>query len=405
MASLNLPGIGSAIEQRIASVDGETLTPIVRTVLDDGTATVAEWHRTPLHCGAGGGYFGTALFRFEGTAATRSGRSDWSVVLKVLAHRPGEAPSGHPYWKREAEAYRSDLLEDVEGPLVPAELYDVDEFPGEAVWLWLADLTDEYDDDWPLEQYRRAARHLGQFNGGYIGETDRIEEPWVVERTFDFGTTAGVVALVDQVPDDPIVRRQFPTAEDRERLLAAWQARERFVDARETVPRTFCHFDAFGRNLFATSTADGTLRTVAIDWDQCGLARVGDDAGALVLLTLMFFDWPIDRADELERAVLDGYREGLADVGWDGPAAVVSRGYRLHVVNRWLEWVGALRVYLDDGLHDWVADLVDRPFEDVLAGNRELHRYVFDTIDELELGETPSVLPDDGAPNRLKRGY
>ncbi|MDS0278535.1 aminoglycoside phosphotransferase family protein [Halomicroarcula sp. S1AR25-4] len=391
MESLNLPGIGPAVERRVAAVDAETLTPIVRRVLDDVTAAVTDWRRVQMRGGSGGGHFGTALFRFAGTAATRTGVREWSVVLKVLAERPGETPAGHPYWKREAEAYRSDLLEDARGRLVPAELYRVDEFDGEAVWLWLEDLTDEYGGDWPLEQYRRAARHLGQFDGAFVGETDRIDEPWVTERTFEFETTAGVVALVDRVPDDPIVSQHFPTSDDRQRLFAAWRDRERFLDARANLPRTFCHFDAFGRNLFATTTADGTPQTVAIDWDQCGMARVGDDAGALVLLTLLFVDWPVTRADELERAVLDGYRAGLADAGWDGPDAVVTRGYRLHLVNRWLEWLGAIRVSLDDGLHDWIADVVGEPFEDVLAANRDVHRFVLDAVDDVDLAESPSA--------------
>jgi hypothetical protein len=71
MVSLNIPGIGPAIEQRVAAIDSETLEPVIRAVLDDETATVDEWNRTQMPGGVGGGYFGTALFRVEGTATTR----------------------------------------------------------------------------------------------------------------------------------------------------------------------------------------------------------------------------------------------------------------------------------------------------------------------------------------------
>jgi hypothetical protein len=313
------------------------------------------------------------------------------VVLKVLADRPDEDPSSHPYWKREAELYISGLIRELTGKLVPATVYHIGEYPGESVWLWLEDVVDEYGGEWPLEQYRRPARHLGEFNGVFLAGRDLPAAPWVVERTFDFSRTAGVVALVDHVPDDPIVHRHFPTEDDRDRLFAAWNGRDRFVAAREELPRTFCHFDAFVRNLFATTTDDGTWRTVAIDWDQCGLARVGDDAGALVVLTLMFLDWPVDRTEELERTVLEGYREGLAVAGWDGPEDVVLRGYRLHFVNRWLEWVGnGVRLTIDERLHDWLATITGVPLDTLLDGNRALHRAAFGVIDALEL-DSPDV--------------
>lgn len=400
MGTLNLPGVEPAIEQRVTAIDTETLTPLIQAVLDDENASVDEWNWTPIRGGVGGGYFGTALFRFDGTATTSSGNRKWSVVLKILAERPGEDPAGHPYWKREMEVYRSDFVQDVPGGLVPAEAYRTEEYPGESVWFWLEDLKDEYDGEWPLDQYRRTAQHLGQFNGAFLTGTDVPSEPWVIERSFDFTRTAGVVAFVDRVPDDPLVRRHFPTEEDRERLFAAWRNRDRFVAARNDLPRTFCHFDAFGRNLFATTTDDGTPRTVAIDWDQCGLARIGDDAGALVILTLMFHDWPTNRARSLEKAVIDGYRDGLATVGWDGPDDIVLRGYRLHLVNRWLEGVGpAVRSVLDERNHDWISEMVGNSIDEILDGSHDLHRLAFETIEELDLESSPFPSTRDGSVN------
>jgi hypothetical protein len=376
MESLNRPGITPAIERRVAGIDTETLTAVVRAILGDSGAIVDEWNRTTIPAGVGGGYFGTALFRFDGTATTSSGIHEWSVVLKILAERPGEEPSGHPYWKREAEAYRSDILRDVPGEFIRADVYRIEEFPGESVWLWLEDVDDEHGGEWPLDQYRRTAHHLGQFNGTFLTGADLPSEPWIVERTFDFSKTAGVVALVDTVPGDSTVQRLFPTHADR----------ERFVAAREDLPKTFCHFDAFGRNLFATTTRDERSRTVAIDWDQCGAARIGDDAGALVVLTLIFLDWPVARADDLEEVVLRGYRDGLASVGWDGPENVVLEGYRLHVINRWLEWVGGVvRLLIDERNHDWMVDMSGNPIEVTLRGCRDLNRFVLNTVDELDL--------------------
>lgn len=392
MESLNIPGITSTIERRVENVDTEALDPVVRSVLDDKAATVTQFERTPIRGGAGGGYFGTALFRYRGTAQSSRGQSDWSVILKVLAEREGERPESHPYWKREAEAYRAKAFRAVPGSLVPARAHQIDEYPGEAVWLWLEDLTDDYGGNWPREQYRRAARHLGQFNGAFLTGTEIPAEPWVIERTFDFSRTASTVAFVDRVPDDPIGETHFPTEADRQRLFDAWQAREEFVEARAALPETVCHFDAFERNLFAVTDENGESRTVAIDWDQCGIARLGDDGGALVVLTLMFLDWPVKQAWDLEAAVLEGYLRGLRDAGWEGSTELVERGIRLHIIIRWLEWVGvALRLTLDESAHDWVEEIVGAPFDTMMEGNRDLHRYAFETIDRFhrDLSATP----------------
>lgn len=390
MVSLNVPGIGSAIEQRVDAIDTEALTPVIRAVLDDETANVDEWNRKQMPGGVGGGYYGTALFRFDGTATTRSETREWSVVLKILAERPGEKPSEHPYWKREAEAYRSNLLSDVDGGFTQANVYRIQEHPGESVWLWMEDLEDEYGGEWPLDQYRRAATHLGQFNGAFLTGSEIPSEPWLIERQFDLDRTAGFVALVDRVPEDPTVRHLFPTEDDRERFFAAWRNRNRFLVARKDLPETFCHFDAFGRNLFATKTEDGRYRTVAIDWDQCGIGRIGDDAGALVFLTLMFLDWPINRAENLEKAVLDGYLYGLAAAGWNGPDDVVLQGYRLHLVNRWLEGLGGIKALIDERKHDWLVDITGNSIEELLDKDRDLNRFAFDTIDKLNIKETDS---------------
>lgn len=397
MVSLTIPGIGPTVEQRVAAIDTEILEPVVRAVLDDETATVEEWNRTQMPGGSGGGYFGTALFRFDGTATTRSATREWSVVLKILAERPGEKPSEHPYWKREVEAYRSNLLADIDVDFTQTTVYRIEEHPGESVWLWMEDLEDEYGDEWPhsrewpLEQYRRAATHLGQFNGAFLTELEIPSEPWLIERQFDLDRTAGAIALVDRVPEDPTVRHLFPTEDDRDRLFTAWRNRDRFLAARKDLPETFCHFDAFGRNLFATKTEKGRYQTVAIDWDQCGIGRIGDDAGALVFLTLLFLDWPIDRAETLENAVLDGYRDGLAAAGWNGQDDVVLQGYRLHVVNRWLEWIGnAVRGLIDERKHDWFVEISGSSIDEIFERDRDLNRFAFDTINKLDIEATDS---------------
>jgi hypothetical protein len=73
MTSSNIPGIGPAIEGRVAGIDAEFLTSVVRAAVKDETAAVGEWNLTPIRGGGGGGYFGTVLFPTGGTAKTASG--------------------------------------------------------------------------------------------------------------------------------------------------------------------------------------------------------------------------------------------------------------------------------------------------------------------------------------------
>src|SRR5919202_2410247 len=97
--------------------------------------------------------------------------------------------------------------------------------------------------------------------------------------------------------DHPLVRRFCPPATGR-RLLGLWGDRHMLLDAIERLPQTFCHHDAFRRNLLA-SEGD---RTVAIDWEFAGPGAVGEDLGPLVAGSLAMMAAEAGAARALDEA-------------------------------------------------------------------------------------------------------
>src|SRR3712207_7779326 len=55
-----------------------------------------------------------------------------------------------------------------------------------------------------------------------------------------------------------------------------WEERERFLTALDRLPQTFCHHDAFRRNLLVRRGPEGE-ELVALDWTQTGHGAVGQE--------------------------------------------------------------------------------------------------------------------------------
>ncbi len=108
------------------------------------------------------------------------------MVLKVLSltsegSTPATSSETHVlYWKREALVYQSDLLDDLPGGVRGPRCYAITEQPDGSVWLWLEEVKEIYGPRWPLEQYARAAHHLGHMNGAYLAGRPLPSYPWLV---------------------------------------------------------------------------------------------------------------------------------------------------------------------------------------------------------------------------------
>lgn len=143
-------------------VDRATLTAVVRRALDDDTAQLDAWQVEPLRRPAGSG-FTAGVYRVAGTAQIGTDARGWSLVLKRVSRQPGtdayDDPAGTPYWRREACAYESGLLDALptDGIVAP-RCFGVVERAGGTVELWLEDVPDTSSARWPAALYQRTAR-------------------------------------------------------------------------------------------------------------------------------------------------------------------------------------------------------------------------------------------------------
>ncbi|MCB0062643.1 MAG: phosphotransferase [Caldilineaceae bacterium] len=312
----------------VETVDGVTvtdLTPLVRKALPDKTAVITDWTHHPLD----GGFSGSAVHRFSGTAATATGDKPWSLVRKEF--RPAsnnEQPDDYDYWKREVLLYQSGLLDALPTNLIAPRCFAIEQTSEQQYWLWLEDMGSQGEEHWPIELYGVAARHLGQFNGTYLVGRPLPTQIWL--RKPD--VRERLAAAEPGIPQLPTLR-EHPLfapllAGDRvARIQQLWEERGRFLGALEQLPQTFCHRDAFQRNLLMRQTAQGAHQTIALDWGSCGLGMVGEELVPLFAATLRFVLADTARLAEMDEAIFCGYMAGLRDVGWQGDERLVRFGF------------------------------------------------------------------------------
>lgn len=361
---------------RLRQLETESLARRVQRAVGTEVA-VDDWQFERIASGSRE-HAGTAHYRVTVTGTSRNGADHadpvtYSFVVKVHRKNPSDDALIPADARREVGVYRSDLASRCPPVFRPVTCYDVVEQP-DSWWFWLADLGDSFASTWGLEQYERAARHLGQFNARFVD--DRPDEPWAEPYAFDLDRVAPVVALLDERPTDPTVERAFPEPV-RERVLALWKNREALLARHESLPRTLCHFDGFPGNLVFESTGDGDERTVAIDWELCGVGPLGADAAALTYVSAIWQTLDRDEIPALDSRVPEAYVSGLERGGWDGDPDAVREGYVVHLVLRWLESIGHTRRTLFNG--------DDRPgvvADDFVGWQLAINRHLIDRADE-----------------------
>jgi hypothetical protein len=236
-----------------------------------------------------------------------------AAVLKLVYHEPDGHPRWpaaadpeHPYyWRREVCAYESGFLERLPGGVRAPQCRGCFERTDGSAALWLEALPTT---TWTIDGYGRAARVTGRMQGAVAATLPH--ERWLSRRWLR--------AYLD-------LRRELtgPRSEEQEAMLRAVEAG----------PQTFCHLDFYPENLFG----DGD-EPILVDWAYCGIGAIGEDPGNFVPDALLDGLVNAEQADELERAVWEGYRAGLADAGWAGDERTVRFAF---CATPWLkyQWV------------------------------------------------------------------
>ena len=369
----------------LSGVDAATLAPIVRALLDEPEVVVAEgWSCRPLGGGAGEGL---GLYRVAGSAHVGGASHPWALVVKVCAATDGADPGAWDYPAREVLAYGSGLLAALPGGLATPRCLAVEAQPDGTTPLWLEAVADAHPGPWSLGRYALVAHHLGRFNGAYLAGIPLPEQPWLSRGWLrDFVEPSGpAVADLERLadPGDPALLQQlYPPAVVIE-FKRLWTERERFLTALDRLPRTFCHQDAFRRNLLIRAGPDGE-ELVALDWAYAGHGAVGEDLEQLVVASLFFFETVGIAPRELDAACFAGYVAGLREAGWVGDERVVRLGFTAAAALR--HTVGLLRlvwpVVSDPALRPVVEDLFGHPLEEVVEAWAELWSFQFGLAEE-----------------------
>jgi tRNA A-37 threonylcarbamoyl transferase component Bud32 len=344
------------MDSRVESITHETLTPIVRQLLDQPAAVPTTWEITPIHGGSGSMVGGTVLYRVSGKTEAPN---TWSLVLKILYERPGETAESPYYWKREFELYRSRMLDSLpETGLRTPVIYECTAFP-DACWIWMEDIQSEKQ-PWGLTDYRLIARRLGRFNGAYLTGHPIPDHAWLSDQWHCriVPPLADVFDNLDDYLQHPLAQRALPFSE-KDEILNIWQERERFCAALFSLPQTLCHLDVFRQNVFHSEKS-----TTLIDWALAGRAAVGEELVCLVALALYSPEFPPAKAETLDRAVFAGYMDGLRDVGWTGETRSARLGYTCAMTLRGLAGVKQdILLVIDEGKHAFL--LRGRRFEEI----------------------------------------
>lgn len=368
-------------------LSGEQVERVMRLVLGSRRARLHTWELRELP------YLsvlpGRALARLVGTAELETGESArWSAVVKVITPaRDGSKLPDSGY--REVLAYRSGLLAALPGQFRAPRLYTIDEAEDGRTWLWLEELHDVYARSWPLQQFSTAAYHLGAFNGHYLVSSRLPAEQWLnqwlryawAEEHAEIERIPSYRADLARTLDEPHVRHHFDS-QTVARITRLLEDQPTFAEWLARLPETLCHHDAALANLFAVRSQDGTLETVAVDWEKIGPGSIGAEIATLTFGTLRRCEFDAARAEELDAAVFAGYCNGLREAGWQGPVELVRLGYTAAIALRWTVLAGILHMLVHGAEPARTSQGVLVPSETVLVQRVRLARFLLDRADE-----------------------
>jgi thiamine kinase-like enzyme len=201
-------------------------------------------------------------------------------------------------------------------------------------WIWMEYIQETTGKHWSLEDFRRAAQHLGRFQGKYLAGTSLIDQPWLSQTFFrsawdkeGFWSRFMNPDSAENAWQSPITQRGFD-ARQKSRVLQLLAEKERFFDANDRLPQVFCHNDASRRNfMWSRSVQTDEEELIGIDWAFAGIGALGNDLGQLVGTSMFFFEYSPTDAAMLEVTQLEGYLAGLTDSGVKVDTQLVRLGY------------------------------------------------------------------------------
>lgn len=361
-------------------IDSVMLTPLVRQSMQRGEAEIIDWKKERLY----GGSFNSEIHRFSGTARAQGEVLPWSLILKIIRSPDGQDdPSSSNYWKREAFAYQSGLLDQIPDIICAPRCFGMVEQSGVEIWLWIEEIMDELRGNWQLDQYGNVARHLGQFNSVGFGRQAQFTQPWLTKDQLRAWVGDTSPELPPNILANPLVSRVWPH-DIYEWMLRVWSKHEVWIENIENQPQTLAHLDAFRRNLFSRQNKQGHLQTVMIDWAFVGSAAAGEEIAPLVAASLNFLDFDSTQVKALDQVVFEGYLEGLREAGWRGDPRTVRSTYAAASILRYCIGVsGVAYMIADESQHGLLEQIFGHPLEKLTDVWANTNRFLFHLADEV----------------------
>jgi hypothetical protein len=355
------------IAQRPApDLDDAMLTAPVRGALGSRDAAITEWACEPIAWTAIAATT-AGIYRVSGRARDSRGEVPWMLVLKILRRpeRAADDPAARTYWRREADAYASTVLDDLAGVSAPRCFGTTTAADGATVRIWLEHVSDA-PERWTIARYEQAAHALGVFNGSYASVRPQPTHAWLA-RGFLRGWVESIAPRTRAAVTDaatwriPVVARGFPTPMT-DRIVRLCDRMPELLGAFESLPPTLSHNDSWRTNLIIPTSH----RTVLIDWSWVGLSPIGFDLGILTCGSHLFFHADPDDLAAFDAAVFAAYLEGLRAAGWDDDPRRVRFAYCAGAglwggitAPVWLPRWG------DPERRAWLEEKFGRPLEDV----------------------------------------
>jgi hypothetical protein len=382
-------------ENQLQALEQAQLSAVLGSIHQSNRFEIADWHYQSLVKGSATGN----VFRLIGDGYDDGKPLSWSLILKFVPAPEndqtvsqvtfGDHTSRWNYWKRELHFYQSSLPDTLPSGLSVPRCFQIVEQP-DGYWLWLEDVPDLYEGQWPISRFGLAARHLARFSGVYLAGADIPAYSWITQdkdliRQWEKQVTnLDAWAQIGQLRNrHHLVRRGWPD-EILIGMSHLWQERARFFEALEKLPKTLQHTDSGHRNLLARRGKGKHEETVAIDWALVGIGTIGEEIAPLVCATLMWFGIAATQVSELETVVFDGYIQGLRDAGWNGDPKLVRLGYVASASLRFgllATWAPEIVTLDKNDQMNWEA-MFGQPIEAIVDNYVELRRFVLALADE-----------------------
>jgi hypothetical protein len=324
------------VEYHLATTRPHALRDAVRELLGDPSAQVIDFRATPLAEGAGNPT-SAGLWRTSGFAHSSGDIVEWSLVVKAVT-LPVDARLNHDdprflnYWRREIEAFRSPLLQDLpSGMQTPAFYGDVDlDLAEKYALLFMEDLGAIDRAAWDVDSYVFAARAFAAWQRPFVASqslppdwwlADDVARRWVGITEFYFSR---LVSLADS-GYEPLAALNVDTCTPRMRpLLRTIYEPESLLVPLDHLPHVLCHNDANIDNLVIRETSSGP-ELVIFDVQWTGAAGVGTELGQFLCHVPMEMEGLSREA--IESLVIDAYLDELTRDGAEVTREQVEFGY------------------------------------------------------------------------------